>query len=113
MFPQHGPGPKHERDIRLVPWQSKIALGAHADQFLRGLVHSDGCRSINRVRGPGGKKYTYVRYTFSNRSEDIRDLFCRACDELGIQWRQMNRLNISVARRLGVARLDAIVGEKC
>lgn len=113
MFPQHGPGRKHERDIRLAPWQSRIAFGAHADQFIRGLVHSDGCRSINRVRGPSGKEYAYVRYTFSNRSEDIRDLFCCACDELGIPWRQMNRFNISVARRSGVARLDAIVGEKC
>jgi hypothetical protein len=112
LFPQHGPGRKHERPIVLEPWQVDIALAQHPALFLRGLVHSDGCRSINRVRGKNGAIYDYVRYTFSNRSNDIRRLFCDACDRLSVEWRQMNQFNISVARRLSVRRLDQIVGPK-
>ena len=81
------------------------------DLLLRGLVHSDGCRFINTVRH-GEKTYSYPRYCFSNRSDDIRRIFCDACDQLGIEWRVMNRWNISVARREAVARLDEFVGPK-
>jgi hypothetical protein len=43
LFPQHGPGRKHERAIGLAAWQEEIvtAFPAH---FLRGLFHSDGAR---------------------------------------------------------------------
>jgi hypothetical protein len=80
--------------------------------FLRGLIHSDGCRSINTVRSASGRTYSYPRYTFSNRSRDIRGFFTATCDQLHIEWRQMNRWNISVARRESVARLDEFVGPK-
>lgn len=80
---------------------------AHPEALLRGLIHSDGCRSLN----PVGER-AYPRYLFSNRSEDIRDIFCEHLDLLGIPWRQMNRWNISVARREAVARLDEFVGAK-
>jgi hypothetical protein len=112
LFPQHGPGMKHTRPIVLESWQAAIALEAHPDRFVRGLLHSDGCRSINRVRGANGRPYAYPRYTFSNRSADIRQLFVEACGRLGVECRQMNRFNISVARRESVERLDAIVGPK-
>jgi hypothetical protein len=79
--------------------------------FLRGLIHSDGCRFTNTIRHPK-KTYTYPRYNFSNRSDDIRGLFCGACDLLGIEWRVMNAWNISVARRESVACLDELVGPK-
>ena len=86
-------------------------VGAHPQQFLRGLIHSDGCRFINTVRH-GPKVYKYPRYNFSNRSDDIRRIFCDACDLLGIEWRVMNAWNISVARRASVARLDEFIGPK-
>ncbi|HEX4190450.1 MAG TPA: hypothetical protein VHZ06_05590 [Marmoricola sp.] len=41
LFPQHGPGRKHERVLRLEPWQRDIVEAYPAD-FLRGLFHSDG-----------------------------------------------------------------------
>jgi hypothetical protein len=110
LFPQHGAGPKHLRRIALANWQAKIVKN-WPKPFLRGLIHSDGCRSLNTVRG-AKKMYSYSRYTFSNRSEDIRDLFTASCDQLGIEWRQMNRWNISIARRESVARLDEFVGPK-
>jgi hypothetical protein len=47
-FPQHGPGKKHLRPIMLEPWQQKITH-AHPEMLLRGLIHSDGCRCMNRV----------------------------------------------------------------
>jgi hypothetical protein len=56
--------------------------------------------------------YEYVRYEFSNRSDDIKRIFCEACDALGVQWRVMNRDSISVARRASVASLDEFIGPK-
>ena len=108
--PQHGPGPKHLRPIALEPWQRQI-VEAQPQQFIRGLIHSDGSRFTNAVLR-GEKKHAYPRYTFTNSSADIRALFTGACDRLGIAWRQMNARNISVARREAVERLDAFVGAK-
>jgi hypothetical protein len=50
LFPQHGSGPKHLRSIELESWQ-KQAILEHPGQFLAGLIHSDGCRCLNRVKG--------------------------------------------------------------
>jgi hypothetical protein len=110
LFPQHGSGPKHKRRIALERWQQGI-VEDQPGRFLRGLIHSDGCRSRNRVT-VRGRSYSYPRYTFSNTSADIRRLFCVTCEQLGIKWRRMNARNISVARRLSVARLDEFVGPK-
>ena len=46
LFPQHGPGRKHHRSIVLDDWQNRI-VGSDPRQLLRGLIHSDGCRTIN------------------------------------------------------------------
>jgi hypothetical protein len=110
LFPQHGPGRKHDRPIVLAPWQQRI-VDAHPEQLVRGLIHSDGSRHINRIRHPK-KTYEYVRYEFTNRSEDIKGIFCEACDAIGVQCRVMNRDSISVARRDSVARLDEFIGPK-
>jgi hypothetical protein len=37
LFPQHGPGPKHTRTIKLVDWQVAIAQ-EHPGQLLRGTL---------------------------------------------------------------------------
>jgi hypothetical protein len=57
-----------------------------------------------------GRKY--LRYTFDNASADIRRIFCDACDQLGIPWRQPKERTISIARREGVAMLDSFIGPK-
>lgn len=93
-----------------APWRQAI-VDEHAGAFVRGLLHSDGCRSVNTIRHPE-KTSTYVRYQFSNRSDDIRGIFTDALDQLGIPWRPMGRWQVSVARREGVARLDELVGPK-
>jgi hypothetical protein len=114
-FPQHGPGRKHDRKIELAPWQREI-VDRHPREFLRGLLHSDGCRTINRftTRLPSGRvaEYAYPRWFFSNRSDDIRGLFCEYCERLGIRWTQSNARNISVSHRSSVALLDSFVPAK-
>ena len=110
LIPQHGPGRKHERHLAFADWQQAI-VDEHPGMLLRGLIHSDGWRGTNRVT-VRGKAYAYPRYNFSNVSDDIKRIFCDACDALGIEWRRMNAKNISVARRASVARLDEFVGPK-
>lgn len=109
LFPQHGVGRKHERPIELEPWQLTI-VDEEPELFLRGLLHSDGCRNLNN-RGRGSR-WTGIRYTFSNRSTDIRQLFCYACNKLEIHWTQPNSYTISVARKVDTTRLDLFVGPK-
>jgi hypothetical protein len=114
LFPQHGPGMKHTRKIVLEPWQEEIT-GEFTQEFVRGLIHSDGCRATNRVRRPcedGDHWYEYPRYFFTNASDDIRLLFTDALDRLGIAWKRSNPRVISVARKEAVARLDGFVGPK-
>jgi hypothetical protein len=106
LFPQHGPGRKHERRIELVPWQQEI-VDQDPRPLVKGLLHSDGCRVLNWVNGT-----PYPRYHFTNVSPDIRAIFGRACDQLGVEWRQNNRVSLSVARRASVALLDEFVGPK-
>jgi hypothetical protein len=114
-FPQHGPGRKHERKIELADWQQAI-VEKHTDWFLRGLIESDGCRTLNRftTKLPSGRvaEYAYPRYFFSNLSPDIRRLFCKACERLDIRWTLSNPRNVSVSHRRSVAKLDAFVGPK-
>jgi hypothetical protein len=106
LLPQHGPGRKHERRIELTPWQQQL-VDLDPRPLLRGLLHSDGCRVLNWVNGTA-----YPRYHFSNVSADIRGIFGRACDQLGIEWRANNRWSLSVARRGSVALLDGFMGPK-
>jgi hypothetical protein len=106
LFPQHGPGMKYKRKIALEPWQEWIAL-QHPRPLLRGLIHSDGCRDKNVVKGK-----SYPRYSFSNNSEDIKKIFCNACDLIGIHWTRPNNKVIAVSRRPDVATLDRFIGPK-
>ncbi|MGW2636133.1 helix-turn-helix domain-containing protein [Streptomyces sp. NPDC001348] len=118
LFPQHGPGKKHERCIALDPWQQRI-VDAHPWQFIRGLIHSDGCRITNwteKVVAGERKRYEYPRYFFSNKSDDIRKLFTDTLDRVRVEWTTLARgsdpFNISVARKASVALMDAHVGPK-
>lgn len=111
LFPQHGPGRKHEREILLQDWQREI-VGKHPDRLLRGLIQSDGWRGTNTVRSSKGKQYSYPRYQFCNVSGDIRTIFCNACEAFGVEWKQSRWNTIAVSRAPDVARLDTVVGPK-
>jgi AcrR family transcriptional regulator len=108
VFPQVGPGRKHTRAIVLEPWQTDL-VDADPRPLIRGLIHSDGCRLLNRV---AGRKYEYVRYFFSNKSADIHAILRDALDRLDIRWTASRADVTSIARRDAVAALDAFVGPK-
>ena len=114
-FPQHGPGRKHLRPIELEPWQREIT-NEFPQELLRGLIYSDGCRTLNRFKTklPSGRvaAYEYPRYFFSNLSDDIRRIFCEHCELLGIRWTQSNPRNISISHRKSVALMDEFIGPK-
>jgi hypothetical protein len=110
LFPQHGPGRKHSRSIWLAPWQRTIAF-VHAEELIRGLVHSDGCRFIARQPAKG-RIYQYSRYCFDNKSRDIMRIFCEHLELLGVAWTLTRPDQAQVARRESVALLDSFVGPK-
>lgn len=110
LLPQHGQGRKHLRPLELTRWQEHIVFGANTPEFVCGLLHSDGCRTINRVN-VRGNSYEYPRYFFSNRSEDIHRMLTRALEALGVSatrsgWQQ------SIAKRSHVALLDSWGADK-
>ena len=114
LFPQHGPGMKHTRKIELADWQ-QVIVDRYPGDFVRGLIHSDGYRGVNRVRrvlADGEHWYEYPRYLFSNKSLDILALCGQALDRLSVAWRFARWDVISVAKRDAVALLDAFVGPK-
>jgi hypothetical protein len=79
--------------------------------LIRGLIHSDGCRTTNRVV-VRGVAYGYPRYFFNNESRDILTIMSDALDLVGVEWRY-NRLNsISIARHTAVELVDQHVGPK-
>ena len=106
LLPQHGPGRKHNRRIALQPWQQEI-VDREAEEFVLGLIHSDGCRVVANDRG-----VLSVRYHFSNRSEDIIGLFTDALDVLGITWRRSTEYIVSIYRKAATARMDEFIGPK-
>jgi hypothetical protein len=57
-------------------------------------------------------RYEYPRYFFTNHSADIRDLFAWGCSLIGVECRQNNAWNISVAKRASVEILDSFIGPK-
>lgn len=105
LFPQHGLGKKHTRSIVLSDWQKRV-VAEEPWSLLRGLIHSDGCRFINRGRG-----WSYPRYGFDNLSADIRKIFSDTCDQLSLHWTSAPR-RIYVSRKADVARMDEMIGPK-
>ena len=110
LFPQHGPGKKHHRPILLARWQEEV-VAAQPRAFLRGLIHSDGSRYVARQRSAAGKDYFYARYNFSNRSEDIRILYRKTLDAIGVRSSSTGWA-VDVNRRKDVAALDGFIGPK-
>ncbi|EST34021.1 hypothetical protein N566_19070 [Streptomycetaceae bacterium MP113-05] len=118
LFPQHGPGKKHDRHIALEAWQEEI-VDAHPWELIRGLIHSDGCRITNwTTRMVAGKKkrFEYPRYFFTNKSDDIRGIFTDTLRRVGVEWTVLARghdpFNVSIARKASVALMEAHVGPK-
>jgi hypothetical protein len=106
LFPQHGPGKKHERLIRLTDWQLRL-VERSPEFLLRGLTHSDGCRFINTGRGG----WRCPRYVFNNTSDDILGIFRLACEFVGVHYTTAPK-TVYVSRKADVALLDRFIGPK-
>ncbi len=107
LFPQHGSGKKHEREIVLTDWQQHF-VDLVPRLLLRGLIHSDGCRFINT----GSYGWQCPRYVFTNFSDDIKRIFCDTCDKLDLHWTIAPPKSVYVSRKADVARLDEFIGPK-
>jgi len=105
LFPQHGPGKKHDRPILLEAWQRRLVESAPW-AFLRGCIRSDGCVFVNRTG-----RYEYLSYGFTNYSPDILDLFEATCVAQALQPRRYTKA-IRLNRRDDVAQLLEHVGLK-
>jgi hypothetical protein len=90
----------------LADWQTEM-LHRHHESFIRGLIHSDGCRIVANDRGAKS-----VRYHFSNKSEDIKALYCASLEAKGVRWTRPCAQQIAVYRKASVAILDRFVGPK-
>lgn len=115
LFPQHGPGKKHERSLAVEDWQDARIREAPWS-MLRGLIWSDGCSFVNRHG-----RYADLCFAFSNMSTDLLDLFCSSCDAVGIVYRRYDpRVEgtvvrpgcVRVNRRPAVALMHENVGVK-
>jgi hypothetical protein len=114
LFPQHGPGRKHERVLGMQSWQWDM-VEQHPADFLRGLFHSDGCRVNNwalQMAAGRKKRYEYPRWQFTNESAEIMAWCQDALDLVDIPWRQSSRRLLSVSRHAAVSRLDDLIGMK-
>jgi hypothetical protein len=96
---------KHLRPISLNP--AAALVDTATEEFILGLIHSDGCRVVANDRG-----VTSIRYHFTNMSEDILGLFTAALDALGIPWTRSSKKIVSIYRKAATARLDEFVGPK-
>jgi hypothetical protein len=105
LFPQHGAGQKHRRQIRLENWQQEW-VDVAPWRFLRGCFRSDGCAFVNRTG-----RYSYLSYDFSNKSSDILDLYAATCDAVGVEYRRY-ATSIRIYRRASVELFQAHVGLK-
>ena len=87
LFPQHGPGRKHEREIELEDWEWRLL------------------------------RKSPLSYDFSNKSKDIVDLFAAACEYAGIDdyrlsGKEGGRWDVRINRRGSVALMEKHVGVK-
>jgi hypothetical protein len=100
MFPQHGSGRKHLRNIILENWQVNMIDWV---ELLRGLFHSDGSYYFDR-----GKDY----FNFTNLSDNILNLFKMCCHNLGIHYTQTNDKTIRIGKRQDVKTVKELIGTK-
>ena len=92
-------------------------------EFIKGLLQSDGSRYIQTVN-----EVQRVKYNFTNTSQDIITLFCWACDLLKLHYTQHSRATmqykdqtiptgtirttITFNKKADVDVLDSFVGPK-
>lgn len=78
VFPQHGTGKKHDRDVSLKDWQWDI-VWKEPECFIKGLIDSDGSYYPYNYN-----KTPRMRYQFTNKSLDIVDMYLKVMAKLDI-----------------------------
>jgi hypothetical protein len=58
-----------------------------------------------------GRGWCHPRYAFSNLSAEIRLIFTKTCDEVGLRWTSSGR-TVYVSRKADVERMDGFIGPK-
>jgi hypothetical protein len=112
LFPQYGDGCKHNRKLIFCNWQLKI-IEEFPEEFIRGCIQSDGC-IYTQVMKNG---YSYKRFNFINKSEDIIDLFLSTLKLINIskeKYFQVNRGLFVVQNfsKEAVSILEKIISKK-
>lgn len=79
LFPSYQQGRKHTYKIVLKPWQ-EILVNRYPKLFLRGLIQTDGCR----YKQTNTKENYY--YNFTQKSDDIKNMFLYFCNKLNIKY---------------------------
>jgi hypothetical protein len=112
IFPHHGIGAKHLRQIQLTPWQNEII---DPGNFIKGLVYSDGAYIVRNTTGQ--KSYEIV-----NASLDIINIASKYLHELNIHHNIKERTSkishhakiykITIYGKLNVEKLHDIIGDK-
>ena len=70
LFPQHGPGKKHQRPIVLEDWQ-RVCVDTAPMNFIRGCIRSDGCYYVNRT-GPYALSIVHLRESLRRHPATVR-----------------------------------------
>lgn len=105
LFPQHGPGRKHNRKITLEDWQKEVVY-KYPKGFVSGLLDSDGCKYKQT-------NTDFCVYQFTNISEDIKQIFCWACSLLGVKCRcAVGRKNVYIYKKKYRLILDSFYRTK-
>lgn len=105
LFPQHGKGKKHNRDIILTDWQLDVI---DPISIVKGLIMSDGSYYIDRQSG-------IMKYSFSNKSVQLIGILAKYLSELGISfaiYTKLKKTELVVHKKLEVEKLHEMIGDK-
>lgn len=110
LFPQHGDGKKHSRDVTLTDWQWKI-VNLEPECFIKGLIDSDGSHILHQqiIKGVIYKRY---KYQFTNKSSDIISMYLKVMEMLGISAKPTTKkcgtVNVFTNKKDDVIKLDKL-----
>jgi hypothetical protein len=96
-----------ERAIRAVMPRNRIGYVGYGT-WRELFTYSKSWPCLFPQHGPGRKH----EHSFANVSEDIKGIFCEACDLMGLHWTTSGAKTIYVSRKADVATLDRFVGPK-
>jgi DNA-binding transcriptional regulator WhiA len=105
-FPQHAPGKKHDRKIKLADYQRD---NLDYENLMKGLWVSDGSYYLAQKK--------YECYNFTNKSTDIISLFEECLNSFNIAYRKRMKKNgvwiLEITKKSEVSKMKDLIGVKC